>query len=92
FIARATRELRLTAIDRQQPDTAALAGLRIESFIDPSGLWITEDFTRLDLSRESLSFNTAMPAGRTIRRGFVFVGSAKDYARRKHSHADHQSE
>ncbi|MDQ3650429.1 MAG: aminopeptidase P N-terminal domain-containing protein [Acidobacteriota bacterium] len=94
FIARATSELRLTAIERQQPDSAALAGLRIESFIDPSGLWSKGDFTRLDLSRESLSFNpTAIPtAGRTIRRGLVFVGSAKEYARRKHSHADHQGE
>lgn len=86
FIARASRELRLTAIDAQPgpaPANQAVGMFDVRSVLtggvkgEVNSLWRA--------LAPSADFN-----GRTIRRGSVFVGTPNEYARRAHGGHGHE--
>ena len=83
FIARASRELRLTAIELQ-PNLLRAAGM-----FDVRSMLRGGEAGEVDSLWRSLAPNPTFK-GRTIKRGSVFVGSPGNYAR--HSHSGHQHE
>ena len=89
FIARASRELRVSELDKN-PDGL----LPMQRVMVASG-----EAGKMDAKWQSLSFDSRQPlswniftAGRTVRRGFVFVGAAKEYARVAHHHSGHSAD